>query len=136
MVAVLLCVVFTKVIFTSYNEEQVSIMDGNIYLLQYGSYINSLVMEENVSKLDNYLTYVNDNKYYVFVGASTFYENALLLREKLEDEGIYTYIKNDFISDKNLLNKISILDKEIIKDNGLIMEKNKEILEILKKTFY
>ena len=111
-------------------------MDGNIYLLQYGSYINSLVMEENVSKLDNYLTYVNDNKYYVFVGASTFYENALLLREKLEDEGIYTYIKNDFISDKNLLNKISILDKEIIKDNGLIMEKNKEILEILKKTFY
>lgn len=121
--------------FTSYSVEQVSTIDGNIYLLQYGSYINEVVKDENVKNLDNYLSYMSDDKYYVFVGASTYYENALLLSQKLEEEGIYTYIKNDYISDSSLIKKISDLDKEVIQNNTLIKEKNEEILNLLKKHF-
>ena len=111
-------------------------IDGNIYLLQYGSYTNEEVMNENIQRLDNYIVYLNDDKYYVFVGASTFYENAMRLSELLEEEGIYTYIKNDYISDSELLNKISNLDKEIIKNNNLIKEKNIQILKLLKEEFF
>ena len=136
IVAVVLCLVFTKAMFTSYKEEVTSIMDGNIYLLQYGSYINSLVMEENIKELDNYITYVDDDKYYVFVGASTSYENAYLLSKILEGDGIYTYIKNDYISDSKLIEKINIIDKEIVKDNHVILDANKEILNLLKENYF
>ena len=115
--------------------EQASTLDGNIYLLQYGSYINELVKNENVKKLNNYILYFHDNKYYVFVGASTYYENALLLKKKLEDEGIFTYIKNDYVSDSELLKKINQWDKEIIKNNNLLEEHNQKILEILKEYY-
>ena len=121
--------------FTSYKDEEVSTMEGNLYLLQYGTYLNSLVMEENVKRLDDYITYYHDDKYYVFVGASTLYENALLLSEQLENEGIYTYIKNDYLSDNELLKIINTLDKDIVHDNRLLKEKNKEIINLLKKYF-
>ena len=109
-------------------------MDGNIYLLQYGTYINKEVMEENVKKLEDYLTYEEDGKYYVFIGASTFLENANILSKLFENNGVYTYIKNDYIGNTEIINKILKLDKEMQEesDSNRIYEINKKILNILK----
>ena len=92
--------------------------DGNIYYLQYASFTKKDVMEENIKKLSNYLVIEENNKYYVYVGATTFLENAHRLKNILEDNGIYTYIKNDYLGNSEIINKIVRLDKEIIKEES------------------
>lgn len=120
--------------FTEYHNEKVMTMDGNIYLLQYGSYISKNVMEENVKKLDYYITYEEDGKYYVFIGAYINLENARKVSKIYEDRGIYTYIKNDYIGNSDIINKISKLEVKLENEDNIdkIYEVNKKILEILK----
>jgi hypothetical protein len=108
-------------------------MDGNIYLLQYGSYISKNVLEENIKKLDDYIIVEEDNKYYVYIGAFTSLSNAKLLQEMFNNQNIYTYIKNDYIGNNEVMEEIKKLDKEIIKNEDKIVINNKKILEILKK---
>ncbi len=117
--------------FSSYKDETVMTMDGNIYLLQYGSYINKDVMNNNIEKLTNYITYEEDNKYYVYAGAFTNIENANNLKKIFENENIYTYIKNDYISNSEIINKIKEIEGDINDTN--IKEINEKILDILKK---
>ena len=135
ILAVSLCLVFSRAMFTTYKNEKVMTMDGNLYLLQYGSYISRDVMEENIKKLDNYLIYEEDNKYYVFVGAYTNLENAYIMQKELEERGIFTYLKNDYYGNSDKLSKIEELERKLIEtENYEEKEKlNKEILEILKR---
>ena len=134
IVAVLLGLIFVKAMFSTYQNEQVMTLDGNIYLLQYGSYINKEVMQDNLNKLNDYITYEDDNKYYVFVGAFINLENALKLQNILNNQNIYTYIKNDYISDNKIIKEIEKYDEEAIKtdDEDKIIKLNKNILSILK----
>lgn len=106
-------------------------MDGNVYLLQYGSYINKDVMNDNLDKLNDYITYELDNKYYIFLGCFTNLVHANNLKKILEEENIYTYIKNDYIGDSNIINKIKEYEDDINDNN--IKDINKKILELLKK---
>ena len=105
-------------------------MDGNIYLLQYGSYINKDVMNDNITKLENYITYEEDNKYYVFLGAFTNIENANKLKKIYENENIYTYIKNDYIGNSEIINQIKDYEQDLNDEN--IKEINNKILNLLK----
>ncbi len=116
--------------FSSYKNETVMTMDCNIYLVQYGSYINKEVMMDNLDKLEDYITYEEDNKYYIFLGAYTDILNANRLKQILEEENIYTYIKNDYIGNSEVINKIKDLEKIINEEN--ILDINKKIIEILK----
>ena len=108
--------------------------DGNIYLLQYGSFINSEVMNENIKKLTDYIIYEHDNKYYVHVGAFTRVNTARKMQKILEKENIYTYIKNDYLGDSKVINEINKLDDRIYEEENYnkIKEINKEILNLLK----
>ena len=107
-------------------------MNGNIYLLQYASYISQSVMEENIKKLNNYITVEEDNKYYVYVGAFISLSNAEKLQKILESQNIYTYIKNDYIGNSKVIDKIDLLDKKALKDDKELEKSNNEILNILK----
>lgn len=135
ILAISLCLVFSRAMFTTYKDEKVMTMDGNLYLLQYGSYISRDVMEENIKKLDNYLIYEEDNKYYVFVGAYTNLENAYNMQKEMEERGIFTYLKNDYYGNSDKLSKVEELERKLIEtENYEEKEKlNKEILEILKR---
>ena len=135
VLALALGLVFSKAMFTSYENEKVMTSDGNIYLLQYGSFINKEVMNENIKKLDNYLIYENENKYYVHLGIFTNLETAMKMQKYLENKNIYTYIKNDYLGDNDLINQIDKLDKELLleEDSTKIMEINNQILNFFKK---
>ena len=136
LLAVGLCVVFSKAMFTTYRNETVMTSDGNLYLLQYGSYINKDVMEENVKRIEDYLVYEEDSKYYVYVGAYTDLMLSQEMQKVFENEGIYTYLKNDYYGNSDILNKISILEKNLYEKESMgdKLKINKEILEILKRT--
>jgi hypothetical protein len=108
---------------------------GNIYLLQYGSFINKDVMNENIKKLNDYIVYEHDDKYYVHVGAYINIDTAIKMQKFFENENIYTYIKNDYIGNSEVINKIKEVDKEILNEDNYekIIENNKIILNLLKK---
>ena len=120
--------------FKSYESEKVMESMGNIYLLQYGSYVNKQVMDEMIKNLDDYVIYENDNKYYVYLGGYYNLETARKMQKIYYENNIHTYIKNDFISNTNLILKLTELDNKILteEDNKKILEINKEILKLLK----
>ena len=124
---------FSKAMFTTYKTSEVMTMDGNIYLLQYGSYISRNVMEENVKKLDNYITLEEDNKYYVYIGAFTNLEYAKKMQKILENKNIYTYLKNDYIGDSKIIDSIKEIEEEYENNHQELSEINKKILAIIKK---
>lgn len=86
---------------------------SNVYLLQYGVYVDINVLNDNIKELEDYVLLENNDKYYVYVGAFTTYENAYRLSEIFEEEGIYTYIKNEYITDDEFIQELSQLDNQI-----------------------
>ena len=120
--------------FTTYDNEKVMTSDGNIYLLQYGSFINKEVMNENVKKLDHYLVYEHDDKFYVYIGAFTRIDTALKMQTIFKNENIYTYIKNDYLGNSDVINEIGKLDEQIYNEKNItkIKEINNDILILLK----
>ena len=108
--------------------------NGNIYLLQYGSFINKDVMNENIKKLNDYIIYEHEDKYYVHVGAYINLDTARKMQKYFENENIYTYIKNDYLGNSDIIKQIKELDKEILddKNNNKLMENNRKILNLLK----
>ena len=107
---------------------------GNIYLLQYGTFISEEVMNENIKKLDDYIVYYHDDKYYVHVGAYYNLDTANKMKKLFENENIYTYIKNDYLGNSEVIDKIKILDNKILNEDNynIIKENNKKILDLLK----
>ena len=136
IMALTIALIFSKMMFNSYKSEKVMESMGNIYLLQYGSYVNKEVMEELVKKLDDYVVIQNDNKYYVYLGAYINLETARKLQKTYIEQEIHTYIKNDYLSDTKLINNLKELDNLIIneEDNKKILEINKKILKLLKNS--
>lgn len=134
--AIAIALIFSKMMFNSYESEKVMESMGNIYLLQYGSYVNKQVMNEMVKNLDDYVIYQNDNKYYVYLGAYINLETARKMQKIYYEKNIHTYIKNDFISNTDLISKLTDLDNEILEedDNKKIIEINEEILKLLKNS--
>lgn len=110
------------------------ISNGNIYLLQYASFINKDVMKENIKELNDYIIYEQDDKYYVYLGAYFNLDTARKMQKYFESRDIYTYIKNDYITDDTIINKIKEIDNSIIneEDSNKIIDLNKKILNILK----
>jgi len=132
--AVLIGAVFSNLLISSYQEETVMKSEGNVYLLQYGIYTTKEVLNENIKKLTDYIVYENDNKYYVYLGIFVNYENAYKVSELLENSNIYTYIKNDYLGDSNLIKKLNILDEKMtnLKKEHEIKSLNREMLDLYK----
>ena len=132
--ALLIGAVFSNLLISSYQEETVMKSEGNVYLLQYGIYTTKEVLNENIKKLTDYIVYEKDNKYYVYLGIFVNYENAYKVSELLENSNIYTYIKNDYLGDTNLIKKLNILDEKMtdLKKEHEIKSLNREMLDLYK----
>ena len=132
--ALLIGAVFSNLLISSYQEEMVMKSEGNVYLLQYGIYTTKEVLNENIKKLTDYIVYEKDNKYYVYLGIFVNYENAYKVSELLENSNIYTYIKNDYLGDSNLIKKLNILDEKMtnLKKEHEIKSLNREMLDLYK----
>ena len=132
--AIGISIIFSKVLFTSYQTETVMTSSGNVYILQYASFTNKEVMNENIKKLDDYLIYEMNNKYYVYLGIYTSLDTAMKMKKYFENDNIYTYIKNDYLQDNSLVNKIKDYDLEILNEenNSKIIDINKKILNLVK----
>ena len=114
----------SDLLFDSYSTETVMSSKYNVYVLQYGIYTNLEVLNSNLKKLNyRYVVVNNDNKYYVYLGFFTNYENALKVSKILEDNEVYTFLKTDYYNDEDLLTKLNQIDQKIS-----LTDKVKEII--------
>lgn len=132
MFAILIGVIFSNLLISSYQEEMVMKSEGNIYLLQYGVYTTKEVLSENIKNLRDYIVYEENNKYYVYLGIFVNYENAYKVSEILKNNDIYTYIKSDYLNDTDIVKKINILGEKMISLNkeSEIKSLNREMLDL------
>lgn len=136
--AIIIGMIFGNIIFDSYETEAVMSSEGNIYMLQYGAYINREIMNESIKKLkkDTYITVYDNETYYVYLGISTIYENAFDIKKYYENQDIFLYIKDYYIGDSLLKDEINKLDSLIIHetDHNKIIDYVKQGLQIYQES--
>lgn len=129
-----------------YSKFHDSILDvfkenNSCYFLQEGIYSNYDLMFENTKNIDVKLIEKENNKYYVYLGISSNYENALKLKNiyekekynirikevNLDNEEFYTnLVQFDLLIDKtNSDNEILTIEEVILANYEEIVRKNK-----------
>lgn len=121
---------FGNLIYKNYSGIEYLNEDGNIYYVQYGVYTSQDAALSNASNLDNYLIQEMDDKYYVYLGITTNYNTALKLQNLYNEQDIHTYIRSDYVSNSETLNKLKEYDLKL-ED----LEQEEEIKEVIKEIF-
>lgn len=132
LLSILIGTYFGYVIFKQYKNtsQSVFIEDTTIYFLQQGVYSSKESMETNTNLISEYIYYLDDNQYRVFVSITTDKSNADKIKGIFNKKGIDIYIKENNIDDKAFVEKLKQYD-EIIKatnDESTILELVKQIL--------
>lgn len=115
-----------KLIYKNYDGIEYLNDDGNIYYIQYGVYTSNDAAMKNVLNLDTYIIEELDEKYYVYLGITTNYDTALKVQELYREKNIYTYIRNDYVTNSEILNKLEEYDEKI--------NNSENILSVLKES--
>ena len=121
---------FGNLIYKNYSGIEYLNEDGNIYYVQYGVYASQDAALSNASNLDNYLIQEMDDKYYVYLGVTTNYNTALKIQNLYNEQDIHTYIRSDYVSNSETLNKLKEYDLKL-ED----LEQEEEIKEVIKEIF-
>ena len=121
---------FGNLIYKNYSGIEYLNEDGNIYYVQYGVYTSQDAALSNASNLDNYLIQEMDDKYYVYLGVTTNYNTALKIQNLYNEQDINTYIRSDYVSNSETLNKLKEYDLKL-ED----LEQEEEIKEVIKEIF-
>lgn len=104
---------FGNLIYKNYAGIEYLESDGNIYYVQYGVYTTNEAAISNSLKLDNYIIKELDEKYYVYLGITTSYNNALKIQNMYLDNNIYSYIRDDYVKNSETLNILKAYDEKI-----------------------
>ena len=121
---------FGNLIYKNYSGIEYLNEDGNIYYVQYGVYTSQDAALSNASNLDNYLIQEMDDKYYVYLGVTTNYNTALKIQNLYNEQDIHTYIRSDYVSNSETLNKLKEYDLKL-ED----LEQEEEIKEVIREIF-
>lgn len=103
-----------------------------VFVLQYGVYSSLESMQENTSKLTDYIYEIKEEKYYVYIGITKLEENASKIKEFYQKKGMNLYQKKLTIEGTNFLNKLTELD-ENLKNSSEVDKVCKEILNQYKE---
>lgn len=138
--AIIVGIIFGNLIFDSYKSELVMSNDGSVYMLQYGAYTNENVMKENVKNLNNkdYVIEKVNDIYYVYLGITANYYNAINILEIYKEKGVFLYIKENYLGKSSLINKIKENDLLIKDENNteLIINYVKDSLSLYEKEMW
>ena len=99
-------------LFGNYIYKEYSDFDKNytkaktVYFLQQGVYSNQDNYKQNIAKLDSYTTIEDNQKYYVYVGITNSYKDALNIQKIYSKHGYNLYIKEDKINNQYFLNDL------------------------------
>ena len=105
---------------------------NNIYYLQIGAYTNKNNIEKDLPNIKNRLIVKEEDKYYVYVGITSDYENALKIRDLYKEKNVNLYIKDGYINNKDFILELEQYD--ILIRNSNTYEEVNSILESILST--
>jgi len=105
---------------------------NNIYYLQIGAYNNKDNIEKDLENITNKLIVKEDDKYYVYVGITTDYTNALKIRDLYKEKNVNLYIKDGYINNKDFILELEQYD--ILIKNSKTYEEVNSVLEAILAT--
>ncbi len=105
---------------------------NNIYYLQIGAYTNKNNIEKDLPNIKNRLIVKEDDKYYIYVGITSDYENALKIRDLYKEKNVNLYIKDGYINNKDFILELEQYD--ILIRNSNTYEEVNSILESILST--
>ena len=105
---------------------------NNIYYLQIGAYTNKNNIEKDLPNIKNKLIVKEEDKYYVYVGITSDYENALKIRDLYKEKNVNLYIKDGYINNKDFILELEQYD--ILIRNSNTYEEVNSILESILST--
>lgn len=121
-------------IFNQYNQNNDETVFSEkrepIYFLQQGVYSNIDSINENTTGISDYIYFMEDDKYKVYVGITTNKDNANKISQIFKDKNFDIYVKEREIEDKAFVEKLKQYD-ELIKttnDQNVILGLLKQIL--------
>lgn len=98
---------FGNFIYGQYSAITKEFKEGEtIYFLQQGVYSNDAVMKKNTLNLESFTTVENNNKYYVYIGITNNYNDALKIKNIYKEKGYELYIKEDKIKNEYFINDL------------------------------
>ena len=103
---------------------------NNIYYLQIGAYTNKDNIEKDLPNIKNKLIVKEEDKYYVYVGITSDYENALKIRDLYKEKNVNLYIKDGYINNKDFILELEQYDI-LIKNSKTYEEVNSILKTIL-----
>lgn len=105
--SILLGYIFGNFIYNEYSSIEKEYKESSsIYFLQQGVYKSNTSYKKNIEKLDSYTTVKDDDKYYVYIGITNNYEDALKIKNIYKEKGYNLYIKEDKINNKYFINDL------------------------------
>ncbi len=130
VLGILVGYLFGNVIYKNYEGIEYQEDDGNIYYVQYGVYTSNEAALENVKGLDSYVIKELDDKFYVYLGVTTNYATALKIQNIYKDKNVYTYIRSDYVTNSETLNRLKEFDLKLEQT-----EKEEDIEAVVKEIF-
>jgi sulfur transfer complex TusBCD TusB component (DsrH family) len=119
IISILIGYGFGKIIFNNYtqNIDQVFSESSKIYLLQQGVYSSVKTMENNTTKVANYI-YQKDGDYYkTYVAITKDIDNVNKLKETFKELGNDIYVKEMTVNNKPFLDMLEQYDSLISLSN-------------------
>lgn len=127
---ILIGYLFGHLMYVNYEGIEYKEDDGNIYYVQYGVYTNYEAALSNSSKLDNYKIIELDDKYYVYLGITTSFDNALKIKNLYLEKDIHTYIRSDYVNNSETLKRLKEYDLKLCE-----LEHENDIQSVIKEIF-
>lgn len=122
-----------------YGDSAISIPVFNAsetaYLIQQGVYSSYESMQNNTSKLNDYIYSNIDGMYYVYIAMTLDAENVSKLQEYYKDKGIDTIVKTTTLNDHNFITTLNQYDTVLKQttDESTIKEICKQVLSKYKE---
>lgn len=119
IISILIGYGFGKIIFNNYtqNIDQVFSESSKIYLLQQGVYSSVKTMENNTTKVANYIYQKDGNYYKTYVAITKDIDNVNKLKETFKELGNDIYVKEMTVNNKPFLDMLEQYDSLISLSN-------------------
>ncbi len=102
-----------------------------LHFIQFGVYSSEESMKNNTKSLNYYIYNKADGYYYVYIGITSIYENAVKLKGYFKTVGYDTYIKEYNVSNNEFLESLQYYD-QIIKgtnEEEVMKQISQQVLE-------
>ena len=109
VISIVLGFIGAQIVYGEYRKKQ-DISEYNTYILQGGVYTTKETLDSAIKELDSYVVVSEDNKYYVYLGMTTSWNNAEKLKKMYEESNVDVYVRKTNIDNVEFVSNLEQYD--------------------------